>query len=79
LRTHEIRPGKQRAIREAVDEFAADIDRRLRDDKADVAVTVIDYVRAVQKGVNDKKRRADRNAALTRIMEPFFREKRGVK
>jgi hypothetical protein len=29
-------------------------------------------MRAVQKGANDKKRRADRHAALLAIMRPFF-------
>jgi hypothetical protein len=33
---------------------------------------VVEYVRAVEKGVNDKLRRARRHGVLLEVMRPFF-------
>ena len=79
LRTRGIKPAKMRELREAIDKFAAEIDRRLADEGANVSKTAMDYVRAVEKGANDKKRRADRHVALMSIIGSFFGEKKGSK
>ena len=56
--------------------FAEEIDVRLSDDELPVGKEAADYVRAVQKGANDKKRRADRHLALLKILDPFFKTKK---
>ncbi len=49
--------------------FGADVDRRLANELVEVAPDVLTYVRAIEKGVNDKKRRADRHMVLLRLLE----------
>lgn len=65
--------GQHSAIRKRLREFAVEINLRLADEEAKVTKEAIDYVRAVEKGVNDKKRRADRQAALTKVMGKYFK------
>jgi hypothetical protein len=75
LRTSELPQSKAREIRRALDRFAKEIDRRLADEEATVSRNAIDYVRAVEKGANDKKRRADRQAAMKAVIGEFFKPK----
>jgi hypothetical protein len=75
LRTSELPQKKVREIRKALDGFAKEIDRRLADEEATVSRSAIDYVRAVEKGANDKKRRADRQAALIEVIGGYFKPK----
>jgi hypothetical protein len=75
LRTSELPQGKLKETRKALDRFAKEIDRRLADEEATVSRTVIDYVRAVEKGANDKKRRADRQAAMIAVIGEYFKPK----
>ncbi|MBW8036008.1 MAG: DUF262 domain-containing protein [Planctomycetes bacterium] len=56
----------------ALHEFANAVDRRLGDENADVSADVKKYVRAVEKGANDKKRRADRQSVLTNVIGSFL-------
>ena len=56
----------------ALAEFAGEIDTRLGDERAKVSKEVVEYVRAVEKGVNDKARRADRHKALLALIQGFF-------
>lgn len=56
--------------------FAAKVDERLTDESVKVQNEVIDYVRAVEKGANDKARRAARHAILVALMVPFFKAKK---
>ena len=37
---------------------------------------VVSYVRAVEKGANDKKRRADRHDVMVKLLTPFFRARK---
>ena len=62
-------------LRRQLDGFADQIARRLADERAEVRGEAIDYVRAVEKGVNDKKRRADRQAALLAVIQDCFKPK----
>ena len=50
-------------------EFGGEVDKRLSNEQARVATDVVTYVRAIEKGVNDKKRRADRHIVLVRLLE----------
>lgn len=63
------------AVRNELRAFADQINARLRDVSADVSREVVDYVLAVEKGANDKKRRADRHLSITQVIEPLFVEK----
>lgn len=63
---------KSTAIRKAVESFAADVDTRLGNEDASVSPSVIEYVRAVEKGANDKARRAERHRIVTQLIEEHF-------
>jgi hypothetical protein len=49
--------------------LSKDVDRRLADEETNVPADAIEYVRAIEKGVNDKARRADRHHILMRLIE----------
>jgi hypothetical protein len=59
-------------IRKLLDSFAADVDARIGDEQASVSQEAIDYVRAVEKGANDKGRRAERHRIVTQLIEKYF-------
>ena len=56
-------------LRAVLEKFSKDVDRRLANENANVSANVIEYVRAVEKGVNDKARRADRHRILVALIE----------
>jgi hypothetical protein len=70
IREHDV-PKEQniRPLREALENFSKDVNRRLANEDARVTQDVIDYVRQVEKGVNDKARRADRHRILVTLIE----------
>ncbi|OGU54017.1 MAG: hypothetical protein A2V66_02965 [Ignavibacteria bacterium RBG_13_36_8] len=76
LRKYELTGGGVRNVRKALEKFAEDTDLRLADEHATVSKTVINYVRAVEKGANDKKRRANRHAALLAIIGEYFKPRK---
>jgi hypothetical protein len=57
------------ALRAALEKFSRAVNRRLGDENANVSARVIEYVRAVEKGVNDKARRADRHRIVVALIE----------
>lgn len=70
LRDHDITKEKQYAdLRKALNRFSKDVDRRLSDETAKVPADVVEYARAIEKGVNDKGRRADRHRVLVSLIE----------
>lgn len=75
LRDHELSSRNITKARKALLHFEQDIAKRLANERARVASGAIDYVRAVQKGANDKKRRADRQRALLHVVGQFFRKR----
>lgn len=79
LRTCELPPSKISLVRKALVVFASKVDERLTDEGAQVEDQVIEYVRAVEKGANDKARRAVRHASLVALLEPFFKAKKSLK
>ena len=60
--------------RKALDKFATHIATRLADEHAKVSRYAIAYVRSVEKGANDKVRRANRQTALEAVIGPFFKK-----
>jgi hypothetical protein len=62
--------------REALQTFADQVNKRLANEKAHVPDEVIKYVRAVEKGANDKKRRADRHTTLLSLLQPYATDKK---
>jgi type I site-specific restriction-modification system R (restriction) subunit len=54
--------------------FGAEVDERLEDPKAKTSDASGGYARAIEKGSNDKARRADRQDALVEIITPFLRK-----
>lgn len=61
-----------KSFKSSLDRFAKHINIRLANEKAKVNKDAIDYVRAVEKGANDKKRRADRHLALMNVIRKHF-------
>lgn len=74
LRSHKLPKNGVAKVRKALIRFADEVDRRLGDETIVVKEHVIQYVRAVEKGANDKKRRGDRHVALMTVMKSHFRE-----
>ena len=60
-------------LRAALITFEGDVNARLADESKKVASRVVDYVRAAEKGVNDKKRRSDRHGVLLELLSPYFK------
>lgn len=73
IRTSELTKNKFRDVRKSLDKFAEQINLRFANEEAKVPKTVIEYVRAVEKGANDKKRRADRHVALLEVIGEYFK------
>ena len=72
LRSRQLPPENHDNLRRALLQFAQGITQRIGDEGASVSSHVVKYVRAVEKGANDKKRRADRQAALLDIIGHYF-------
>jgi len=78
LRVAKFVHGKARDMRKRLDAFAQDIETRLGNEKASVSDEAVRYVRAVEKGANDKKRRGDRHVVMLEIISPFFAKMKRV-
>jgi hypothetical protein len=76
FRSHELVGGKEKVIQKRLAAFEMDINARLADEKYKTTADVVSYVRAVEKGANDKKRRADRHEVMVGLLTPFFRPKK---
>ncbi|MDA2914155.1 DUF262 domain-containing protein [Acidobacteriia bacterium AH_259_A11_L15] len=72
VRNGRLRAGKIAKARKTLENFASEIDRRLADENAKVSRNAVRYVRAVEKGANDKKRRAVRHTAVLDVMGRYF-------
>lgn len=78
LKTEELPESRIPEVRKALERFAREVDRRLTDEEAKISKNAIEYVRAVEKGANDKKRRADRHLALINVIREHFKPKRSA-
>jgi len=76
LRTKDLPPSKEHSLRKVLEDFAKEIDVRLGNERAKVCGEAIDYVSAVARGASDKPRRAKRHAAMLRVIERFFVERK---
>ena len=65
-----------RILRTELLRFGTEVDRRLKDETISVARDVIDYVRAVEKGANEKTRRAERHRVVEKLLRPHFKQKK---
>lgn len=75
LKSSELPRSEVPKLRKTLAKFAADVDRRLADEEAQASRDTVKYVRAVEKGANDKPRRAARHEALIRVIGGHFRLK----
>jgi hypothetical protein len=70
IREHDVPKARHiPSLRSALEKFSKDVNRRLANEDAAVPTNVVNYVRAVEKGVNDKARRADRHLVLRALAE----------
>lgn len=76
LKTHELPKTNYPKVAAALIKFATEVDVRLADEGARVSKNAIMYVRAVEKGANDKARRADRHEALLSVVSQFFKQRK---
>jgi hypothetical protein len=72
LRTKGFLVSKASEMQKALMDFAEAVEQRFADERARVPDSVARYVRAVEKGANDKKRRGDRHLVLLDVLGPFF-------
>lgn len=79
LRSNTLPARKIPQVRIALNKFAKEVDRRLADEEVKVEKDVVDYVRAVEKGANDKQRRAVRHAALINVIGSYFKPRQTSK
>lgn len=75
-RDHSVDKKGLAQIQKGLATFELQVDKRLADEGARVSAAVARYVKAVQKGVNDKGRRIERHHVLTGLMAPHFKAKR---
>ena len=73
LRSRKLSFSKINSLKKALLEFADGVDKRLADEHTSVDSNVIEYVRSVEKGANDKQRRAARHAIVIAIIEPYLK------
>lgn len=64
----------EKRLREKLIGFAKEVNQHLEDPTAKTSGPSKAYARAIEKGSNDKARRADRHEALTQIISPFLSE-----
>jgi hypothetical protein len=76
LRDHELPTNKDKALAAALAGFAREVDRKFESPTAKTSKGSTIYVRAIEKGSNDKARRIDRHEVLVEIINPFLRAKK---
>jgi len=75
LKDRVLPSSKRGRLARRLNKFAENVDRELETPTTAASTLAQQYARAIEKGVNDKARRADRHEVLLEIMSPFFREK----
>ncbi len=79
LTERELSKSETIKLRSTLHRFEREVDERLADESKKVSPQAIQYVRAAEKGANDKKRRADRHIALTAVIEKHFKKRAQAK
>jgi hypothetical protein len=72
LQTHDLPKSKEKALGAKLLRFADEVSKVLGNPTARASKQARTYARAIEKGSNDKARRADRNDALTEVILPFL-------
>jgi len=78
LRTSDIPKKNYKELAAALIKFAEQVNGRLGNEDARASENVVSYVRAVEKGANDKARRADRHEAILKVMTRYFTTKKAA-
>lgn len=76
LRSCDYDSEKSTEIRAALDRFEEAIDECFNNGEKHKSAEVVSYVRAVQRGANEKSRRANRHNALLTYLGPYFTPKK---
>ena len=76
LRSHDLLRSSEKIVREALLQFAEDVNQRLQKPSAKTSSVARKYARAIEKGSNDKARRTDRHEALVKLIEPLLKKKK---
>lgn len=71
LKSDDLPPRNYPRVASALNQFAEEINLRLSNERAKVSEDAVSYVRAVEKGANDKARRAERHRALLNVIAEF--------
>jgi hypothetical protein len=79
LKSHDLSLGNHSKVVTALNKFADEVNLRLSNERTKVRVNAVAYVRAVEKGANDKARRAERHKALLNVITEFFTAKKARK
>ncbi len=75
LKTHKLAKTKESRLARELEAFADEVDEAIASPRSRLSKEASTYARAVERGANDKARRADRHLALTDAMEPYFTAK----
>jgi len=75
LPQHRLPHKNEKKLTSTLSTFAKEVDDRLEQPTAKTSEEAKRYARAIEKGSNDKARRADRQDALLEILTPFFKKK----
>ncbi len=75
LRSAKLPENRVKDIRRSLEKFASDVDTGLSQGEAGLSKSVVEYVRAVEKGANGKPRRAARHAAIVGVIKDHFKAK----
>jgi hypothetical protein len=76
LLTHELPKGNQTSLQRKLRQFELAVDERLANEDFKASANVIQYVRAAEKGANEKARRADRHAAILQVISDSFKPRK---
>ena len=76
LQDQVLMPSADKHLREKLITFAKEVDQVLEEPTARASGLAKKYAHAIEKGSNDKARRADRHEALAQIISPFLSEKK---
>jgi len=76
LETRDLANRHEKPLRDQLLKFAQQVNQRLEKPTARTSGATRDYARAIEKGSNDKARRADRNEALLPVIKPFLTGKK---
>ena len=72
IRTHSLTPENRSHLKDRLLTFGEEVDIKMHDETIKASDAAMRYVRAVEKGANEKSRRGERHVVMTEIISPFF-------